>query len=145
MNIVAKLEGNDEIRLLSKADKHVAKMQVGSASTASGFRAAFDYKQLNTQLKDVGKMSLHTLSEVEQAIRGCHVSSLDLKNQFFSIELNAPSKTKTNLYWGQNVFMHHRLPMGLSSSPFIATMVMNFFVFGFNVVEIQGRMQLYEL
>ena len=83
MNIVSKLESGDEIRLLSKADKHVARMQQGAASTASGFRAAFDYKNLNSQLKDVGKLSLPTLGEVEQAIKNCHVSSLDLKISSF--------------------------------------------------------------
>ena len=63
LNIVPKLESTDELRLLSKADKHVAKMEQ-AASTASGFRAAFDYKTLNSQIKDVGKLSLPTLSEI---------------------------------------------------------------------------------
>ena len=84
LNIVPKLEGTDELRLLSKADKHVAKMEQ-AASTASGFHAAFDYKILNSQIKDVGKLSLPTLSKIEQSVKNCHVSSLDLKNQFFSI------------------------------------------------------------
>ena len=126
MNIISKLESADEIRLLSKADKHVARMQAGAASTASGFRAAFDYKNLNSQLKDVGKLSLPTLAEVEQSIKGCHVSSLNLKNQFFSIELDAPSRNKTNFYWGTQILIHYRLPMGLASSPYIAMMAMQF-------------------
>ena len=101
-------------------------MQQGAASTASGFRAAFDYKNLNSQLKDVGKLSLPTLGEVEQAIKNCHVSSLDLKNQFFSIELDAPSRNATNFYWGNQILMHYRLPMGLASSPYIASCAMQF-------------------
>ena len=81
LNIVPKLESTDEMRLLSKADKHVAKMEQ-AASTASGFRAAFDYKTLNSQIKDVGKLRLPTLSKIEQSVKNCHVSSLDVKNRF---------------------------------------------------------------
>ena len=88
LNIVPKLENADELRLLSKADKHVARMQsqgqntdgsASTASTASGYRAAFDYKALNSQLKEAGKLSLPTLSEIEAKIKNCNVSSLDLK------------------------------------------------------------------
>ena len=108
LNIVPKLENADELRLLSKADKHIARMQsaeqnndgfshsrhdgsASTASTASGYRAAFDYKALNSQLKEVGKLSLPTLSEIEAKIKNCNVSSLDLKNQFYSIELEPES------------------------------------------------------
>ena len=124
-NIVPKLESTDELRLLSKADRHVAKMGQ-KANTASGFRAAFDYSTLNTQLKDVGKLSLPTLTDVEQAVKNCHVSSIDLKNQYFSIELHNESRTKTNFYYRNQIFMHNRLPMGLASSPYIATMAMKY-------------------
>ena len=105
-----------------------------AASTASGFHAAFDYKTLNSQIKDVGKPSLPTLSKIEQSVKNCHVSSLDLKNQFFSIELHPESKPKTNFYYKNQIYQHERLPMGLSSSPYIATMAMNF-TFSDSVLE----------
>ena len=111
----------------------MAKMEQ-AASTASGFRAAFDYKTLNSQIKDVGKLSLPTLSKIEQSVTNCHVSSLDLKNQFFSIELQPESKPKTNFYYQNQIYQHERLPMGLSSSPYIATMAMNY-TFSDSVLE----------
>ena len=36
LNVVPKLEGADELRLMSKADKHIQKLQGNNASTASG-------------------------------------------------------------------------------------------------------------
>ena len=99
------------MRLLSKADKHVSKLEQ-TANTA---------KMLNRQVKDVGKLSLPTLSNIEQAVKGCHVSSLDFKNQFFSIELHPESKPKTNFFYENQIYMHDRLPRGISSSPYIAS------------------------
>ena len=72
------------------------------------------------------RLSLPTLSNIEQAVKNCHVSSLDLKNQFFSIELHPESKPKTNFYYQNQIFQRERLPMGLSTSPYIATMAMKF-------------------
>ena len=99
LNIVPKLESQGELRLLSKADRHVAKQGDQSQSTASGFRAAFDLKLLNSQIKSVGKLSLPTLTEIEQQVKNCNVSTIDLKNQFYSIVLEPEDRPKTNFYW----------------------------------------------
>ena len=77
-------------------------------------------------MKEVGKLSLPTLSEIEAKIKNCNISSLDLKNQFYSIELEPESRSKTNFYYANQIWQHDRLPMGLASSPYIATMAMKY-------------------
>ena len=83
----------------------------------SGYRATFDFKSLNEIITDVGKLSLPTISEVEMSVRNCLVSTMDLKNQFFSIEIEPEDRPKTNFYWQNEVWQHKRLAQGLSISP----------------------------
>ena len=91
----------------------------------SGYRATFDFKSLNEIITDVGKLSLPTISEVEMSVRNCLVSTMDLKNQFFSIEIEPEDRPKTNFYWQNEVWQHKRLAQGLSISPYIAARAMH--------------------
>ena len=58
-------------------------------------------------------------------VRGCLVSTMDLKNQFFSIEIEKEDRPKTNFYWQNEIWQHIRLAQGLSISPFIAARAMH--------------------
>ena len=69
-----------------KADKYIARMENTNTEPA-GFRATFNFNTLNSKLKDVGKLSLPTISEIQQKTRNCISSQIDLKNMFFSVEL----------------------------------------------------------
>ena len=109
INITPKIESETELRTQSKADKHIAKMQGESRlNKPSGYRATFDFKSLNEIITDVGKLSLPTISEVEMSVRNCLVSTMDLKNQFFSIKIEEEDRPKTNFYWQKEVWQHIR-------------------------------------
>ena len=122
INVVAKEENT--IRS-SKADKHIARQQNVTQSPA-GFRATFDFTTLNTKLTNVGKLSLPSISEIQQKTRNCVCSVIDLKNMFFSIVLEEESKAKTNFYWKNRIMCHNRLGQGLSVSPYISAAAMNY-------------------
>ena len=127
LNIVPKLENSEEVRLLSKADRFIAKHNPAqNACSATGYRAAFDFKTLNEKLKPTGKISLPTLAQIEQKIFNANISTIDLKNQFYSIVLEPQSRTKTNFYFNNKILMHNRLPMGLKSSPYISSCAMQY-------------------
>ena len=91
----------------------------------SGYSATFDFKSLNEIITDVGKLSLPTISEVEMSVRNCLVSTMDLKNQFFSIEIEPEDRPKTNFYCQNEVWQHKRLAQGLAISPYIAARAMH--------------------
>jgi hypothetical protein len=74
----------------------------------------------------VGKLSLPTISEIQQKTRNCISSQIDLKNMFFSVELEEDSKSKTNFYWKNRMYCHNRLGQGLSVSPYISAAAMNY-------------------
>ena len=59
------------------------------------------------------------------SVRNCLVSTMDLKNQFFSIEIEEEDRPKTNFYWQNEVWQHKRLAQGLSISPYIAARAMH--------------------
>ena len=136
LNIVPKIESTAELRFQSKADRHISKMQGRSnqLNQPSGWRATFDFKDLNLKIKEVGKLCLPSISEIQTKVRNCLVSTLDLKNQFFSIELEPESRAFTNFYWKNRIFFHKRLPMGMSISPYIATSAMHW-TFSDSVLE----------
>ena len=125
LNIVPKVTDSSQIRFLTKADKFVKKhTQNNISNDATAWRATFDFSTLNDCLMEVGKLSLPTISEVQQKVRSCFCSSIDLKNQYFSIRLTNESKSYTNFYHKGTVYCHKVLPMGLSVSPFLAQSAM---------------------
>ena len=130
LNIVPKIIDGSELRFLTKADKYIAKhtnKELQNQST--GFRAAVDFTTLNDTIPDTGKLSLPSISEIQTKTRDCLVSTIDLRNQFFSIHLEPSSKSKTNFYFRGKVLRHTRLPQGLKSSPYLATQAM-YYTFG---------------
>ena len=114
INVVAKEENT--IRS-SKADKHIARQQNVNQSPA-GFRATLDFTTLNAKLTNVGKLSLPSISEIQQKTRNCVCSVIDLKNAFFSIVLEEESKSQTNFYWKNRMYCHNRLGQGHISSSY---------------------------
>ena len=125
LNIVPKIQDSSEIRFLSKADKHINKFNSNkNKHCATGWRCAFDFTTLNKILPDKGKLSLPSITEVQTKVRNCYVSSIDLKNQFFSLLLEPESKSKTNFYFKNRILRHTRLPMGTSLSPYLAALAM---------------------
>ena len=136
LNIVPKVDDSSELRYQSKADKYLQKQgqNSGMIRPPTGWRAAFDYTTLNDVSEEIGKLSLPTISEIQTKVSNCICSSLDLKNQFYSILLEETSKPFTNFYWDNKIFLHQRLAMGLSCSPFIAQQAM-YWTFSDNVLE----------
>ena len=125
LNIVPKIQDSSEIRFLSKADKHINKFNTNkNEHSATGWRCAFDFTTLNNILPDKGKLSLPSIAQVQTKVRNCYVSSIDLKNQFFSLLLEPESKAKTNFYFKTKILRHTRLPMGTSLSPYLASLAM---------------------
>ena len=125
LNIVPKIQDSSEIRFLSKADKHINKFNTNkNKHCATGWRCAFDFTTLNKILPDKGKLSLPSITEVQTKVRNCYVSSIDLKNQFFSLLLEPESKSKTNFFFKNRILRHPRLPMGTSLSPYLAALAM---------------------
>ena len=125
LNIVPKIQDSSEIRFLSKADKHINKFNTNkNEHSATGWRCAFDFTTLNKIIPDKGKLSLPSIAEVQTKVRNCYVSSIDLKNQFFSLLLEPESKAKTNFYFKNKILRHTRLPMGTSLSPYLAALAM---------------------
>ena len=128
-NIVPKLENTDQIQLNSKADRHIARvapLEDKRTNLASGWRAAIDYKDLNFITEDIGRIQLPTLKEVEEACKGSLISSVDLKNQYYAIEIEEAHRSKTNFFWKNNIWMAKRLAMGLSNAPYVAFQAMKF-------------------
>ena len=104
-NIVPKLETTEQIQLNSKADKYIARVapeEDRRTNLASGFRAAIDYKGLNGISEDIGKIQLPTLKEVEESVRDSLVSTVDLKNQYYAIDIEPEHQSKTNFYYNKN-------------------------------------------
>ena len=99
INVVPKEQ--NQIRA-SKADKYISK-QENKNQGPTGFRATFDFTTLNKNLKEVGKLSLPPISEIQTKTRDCIASVIDLKNMFFSILLEEDSKSKTNFYWRNRI------------------------------------------
>ena len=122
INVVPKEQ--NQIRA-SKADKYISK-QENKNQGPTGFRATFDFTTLNKNLKEVGKLSLPPISEIQTKTRDCIASVIDLKNMFFSILLEEDSKSKTNFYWRNRIYCHERLGQGLSVSPYISAAAMNY-------------------
>ena len=128
-NIVPKLETTDQIQLNSKADRYIARvapLEDKRVNLASGWRAAIDYKDLNAITEEVGRIQLPTLKEVEEACKGSLISSYDLKNQYYAIEIEEAHRSKTNFFWKNNIWLSKRLAMGLSNAPYIAFQAMKF-------------------
>ena len=127
LNIVPKPNTTTEMRYGSKADKYLQKVKKSGnqVNPTTGWRAAFDFTTLNKCLTDTGKLSLPTLSEVQQKTAGCLCSTIDLKNQFYSLRLEEDSKKYTNFYWQNTVLFHERMPMGISSTPYWAQTAMD--------------------
>ena len=128
-NIVPKLETTEQIQLNSKADKYIARVapeEDRRTNLASGFRAAIDYKRLNEITEDIGKIQLPTLKEVEESVRGSLVSTVDLKNQYYAVDIEPEHQSKTNFYYKNAIWMSKKLAMGLANAPFIAFMAMKF-------------------
>ena len=128
-NIVPKLENTDQIQLNSKADRHIARvapLDDKRVNLASGWRAAIDYKDLNAISEDIGRIQLPTLKEVEESCKGSLISSLDLKNQYYAIEIEEAHRSKTNFFWKNNIWLSKRLAMGLSNAPYVAFQAMKF-------------------
>ena len=68
----------------------------------------------------MGRIQLPNLRDIEEACKGSLVSSYDLKNMFYAIEIEPAHRSKTNFYWRQNIWLSKRLAMGLSNAPFVA-------------------------
>ena len=123
------METIEQIQLNSKADKYIARVapqEDRRTNLASGFRAAIDYKALNEITENIGKIQLPTLKEVEESVRGSLVSTVDLKNQYYAVDIEPEHQSKTNFYYKNAIWMSKRLAMGLANAPFIAFMAMKF-------------------
>ena len=134
LNVVAKPSGSNSLRMNSKADKHIQRMENKEDNSPTAFRMTFDLRDANSVTKDVGRLQLPTVDEARNFARDKLCSCLDLCNQFWSIRLEQSSKKVTNFYYNNRIYWHERLPQGAIGSPFTAQAAMNY-TFSDNIFE----------
>ena len=81
------------------------------------YRPTVDMSDLNKAIINVSKSVLPTPEEIFQTLAGKVVSSVDLSNAYFTIELSEESKKYCNFYVGTKIFTFNRLVQGLVSAP----------------------------
>ena len=116
-NPVAVLKPTSSIRL-NKTDIRIKKQE--GALGKCFYRLCIDYRRLNSILIAPSKVILPSLSEIRSFCRGKILSSFDLKDFFFSIELSSNSQQYTSFYYKKTLYKMMRLGQGLAASPFYA-------------------------
>ena len=83
----------------------------------SRYRLCLDFRALNTILLAPTKTILPSLPDIRSFCRHKILTSLDLKDMFFSIPLSSAAQNLTNFYFRNNIYKMKRLSMGIASSP----------------------------
>ena len=115
-----------ESKFATKADKNLEKTRPKTTPDASVteewqlYRLTIDLCLCNKATQNDVTICLPTLQSIESSFEGCHVSTLDLSNQFYSVELDEASRKYFNFYVVDSVWTHKMLPQGWSASPAIA-------------------------
>ena len=117
--LVKKFQG---LRLLSKADKHLA----SQSSTADvKWRLAVDASTINRHLVNIPQVILPRSEDIRKNIRNKIFSSIDLVDQFFAIRYDQESRKYCNVYYGREIVQFRKVLQGLASSPYHSQSAMN--------------------
>ena len=116
LNLVLKAPEDSLSKSPSKADKHVQKFnQIHNEPKT--YRATVDYTSLNKALLDLPAFTTPSISEIREFCRGKLLTSMDIANAFFAIEINREDRPKTNFYFHNQVYCFNRLVQGAKNSP----------------------------
>ena len=89
-----------------------------------GFRPVINLKRINKNFLDPPHFRMDGLKEVAILLRpGDWAASVDLKDAYFHIPLNRRSRRFLRFGWKKKLYQFLVLPFGLSTAPFIFTMV----------------------
>ena len=89
-----------------------------------GFRPVINLKRINKEFLEPPHFRMDGLKEVAILLRpGDWAASVDLKDAYFHIPLNRRSRRFLRFGWKKKLYQFLVLPFGLSTAPFVFTMV----------------------
>ena len=85
-------------------------MSADSSSKSSndncGWRACFDFCDLNTMTSEKPKVQLPTISEVQKMSYNKLATIVDITNMFWSINIHKDSQKFNNFYLNKHIYRH---------------------------------------
>ena len=123
-----------ELKFSTKADKYLSRLSDKASNSKKDdnnpvppsqverqlYRITLDYRDLNRATLNDTTISLPTLQSIESNFEGSIVTTLDLFNCFYSIELDEESKQYFNFFMQNEIWTHNVLAQGWSGSPKIS-------------------------
>ena len=118
-----------KVKYSTKADKYLLQLSSKSSSNEADkkpeqeikerqlLRITLDYRNLNHATLNNTTISLPTLQSIESNFEGSLVSTLDLSNCFYSIQLDEASKLYFNFFMMNEIWSHKVFTQGWSGSP----------------------------
>ena len=126
-----------EQKFSTKADKNAAKINLKNSSSNQDpqsaqvpsdiqmhqekqrqlYRLSIDFRSVNKATLNDCTIQLPTLQSIENAFQGCLISTFDISNAFYNIELEPYSTRFFNFFVRSEIWCHMRLPQGWSAAP----------------------------